>query len=60
MSKLSFGVKNFQAIGEADIQLEGITVLAGDNSTGKSTLSKLLYLIIKTALEYDQKIKGRL
>lgn len=54
MSKLSFGVKNFQAIGEADIQLEGITVLAGDNSTGKSTLSKLLYLIIKTALEYDK------
>lgn len=35
------------AIADADIRLDGITVLAGENNTGKSTIGKALYAIIK-------------
>ena len=38
-------VKNFRAIHEASIKINGITVVAGLNGCGKSTLSKLLTLL---------------
>lgn len=47
-------VKDFRAIQEADIQLNGITVVAGVNGSGKSTLSKLLYKTIKTVNNYEE------
>ena len=53
MSKLSLNVKDFKAIAKANIQLDGITVLSGINSSGKSTLSKLLYYIVKLTLEFE-------
>ena len=34
---------NIGKISEADIELNGITVIAGNNDTGKSTVGKLLY-----------------
>lgn len=33
-------IKNFAKIKEADITLDGITVIAGENNTGKSTVVK--------------------
>lgn len=36
-------LKNFRAIEEADITLDGITVVAGINACGKSTISRLFY-----------------
>lgn len=54
MSKFTLKVDNFKAIFKANIELKGITVLTGNNSTGKSTLSKLLYYTLKTALEYEE------
>jgi len=54
MSMLSLRVKDFKAIAEADIQLNGITVLSGVNSAGKSTLSKLLYYIVKLTIEFEK------
>lgn len=45
--------ENFRAINEADIIINGITVVAGENSSGKSTISKLLYYLYKTASNYD-------
>lgn len=53
MSELTLKVENFQAISEANIKIDGITVLSGNNSTGKSTLSKMLYYVVKTSLEYE-------
>ncbi len=47
-------VKNFRAVREADIQIKGITVVAGINSTGKSTLSRLLYHVVQQALEFEE------
>lgn len=43
MDKIHLFVHDFRAVKQADISLNGITVVAGLNSCGKSTLSKLLY-----------------
>ena len=40
--------KNIGMIEEAKINLSGLTVIAGENDTGKSTLGKLLFAIIKS------------
>lgn len=46
-------VKNFRAIKDADIQINGITVVSGVNGSGKSTLSKLLYYALKNANSFE-------
>lgn len=45
-------LENFRAIKEADIILDGITVVAGENGCGKSTLSKFLYYAFKNSINY--------
>jgi predicted ATPase len=52
--KLKIKIKDFRAIKSADIILNGITVVAGINGCGKSTISKLLYRTIKTAIDFDK------
>ena len=49
-------VKNFRAIHEASIKINGITVVAGLNGCGKSTLSKLLYYVFKVTNDFGQVI----
>ncbi|WP_299574877.1 AAA family ATPase, partial [uncultured Leptotrichia sp.] len=51
---------NFRAIGHAAIQISGITVVTGENSSGKSTLSKLLYYLFNTATNYEFLVKKSL
>jgi predicted ATPase len=41
-------LKNIGMIKEANIKLDGLTVIAGENDTGKSTVGKALYLMIKS------------
>ena len=41
---------------QAEIQLDGITVLAGLNGLGKSTISKVLYCTFGTFYRFDQQI----
>ena len=53
MDKLRIKVSDFHAINKADILLNGITVLTGENSSGKSTLSKLLYYGLYLNLRYE-------
>ena len=38
-------ISNFAKIEEADIKIDGITVICGDNDTGKSTIGKILFSI---------------
>ncbi len=57
-SKFSISVKNVRAIEDAEIDLNGITVLAGENGCGKTTLSKLLYGFIKTSVNFDTAISN--
>jgi Fe-S cluster assembly ATPase SufC len=57
---LRLEISDFRAIGHADIILDGITVIAGENGSGKSTISKLLYHTIKVVNEYDSIIDEQL
>lgn len=52
-SKFSISVKDVRAIKEAEVSLNGITVLAGENGCGKSTVSKLLYGFIKISIDFN-------
>lgn len=46
--------EKFRAINNANIVLDGITVVSGINGCGKSTLSKLLYQTYKYSISYDR------
>jgi len=45
---MTLKLKNIGMIKEATVKIDGLTVIAGENDTGKSTLSKALYLLINS------------
>ena len=47
-------LNNIGMIKEANIEFNGLTVIAGENDTGKSTVGKLLFSIIKSFSRYEQ------
>lgn len=53
MKDVEVSISKFKAVNKADIMLNGITVLSGVNSSGKSTISKLLYYTFKYANEFE-------
>lgn len=59
-SILELNIEDFRAIKKANIKLDGITVVTGENGCGKSTLSKLLYYSIKISKQYDDFLKKKL
>lgn len=50
---VELNIKDFRAVKDADIALNGITVVTGINGCGKSTMSKFLYYALKYANDYD-------
>ena len=50
-------LENIAKIKEADVQLDGITVIAGENDTGKSTIGKSLYAIFNSFWHVEQSIQ---
>lgn len=50
-------VDNFAFIKHADVTVDGITVIAGNNNTGKSTIGKILYSIFFALNGIDKKIE---
>ena len=54
MSKYRFNISNYHAIENADILVDGITVLAGPNGSGKSTISKWLYYMVDVDTRFDE------
>lgn len=51
-------IKNFAAIREADIQFNGITVIAGENNAGKSTVGKILFSLFHGFYDMQEKIQN--
>lgn len=47
-------LQNIGMLQKADIILNGLTVIAGENDTGKSTVGKILFCIIKAISRYEE------
>lgn len=54
MNTYKFLLKDYKAIKEAQIELNGITVLAGENGAGKSTITRWFYYLIEVIAKYDK------
>lgn len=50
-------VRKFRAVHDAHIVLPGITVIAGENGCGKSTISRLLYYTLDTATRFEKFVR---
>ena len=52
-------LKNIGMIKEATVKIDGLTVIAGENDTGKSTVGKMFFALIKSdmisLLKYKRK-----
>lgn len=46
-------LKNFGKIQHANVKLDGLTLIAGQNDTGKSTIGKSLFALIKSIFDYE-------
>lgn len=53
-NQIKIKLKNIRSIKNANIILDGITVIAGENGSGKSTISKLVYHLFLTSIEFDK------
>lgn len=51
---MSIVLSNFCKIKKADVKIDGLTVIAGPNDTGKSTIGKALYAIIKAQINFPE------
>lgn len=50
---VKLSISDFRAIKQAEIKLNGITVVSGVNGCGKSTLSKFLYYAFRSTNNYE-------
>jgi predicted ATP-dependent endonuclease of OLD family len=51
---MNLNIKNVGIVKQADVRLDGLTVIAGENDTGKSTVGKLMFAIVKAVSRYEQ------
>ena len=49
-------IKNIGKILDASIKVDGITVIAGDNNTGKSTVGKVLYCLFNGFYDINNRV----
>ena len=49
-------LENIGKIGTALVEINGITVIAGENNTGKSTVGKALYCLFSAFHDINDKI----
>ncbi len=50
-------LKNIGMIKEASVKIDGLTVIAGENDTGKSTVGKALFMILKSILDKSSNMR---
>ena len=54
---MKLSVENIGKFRKANIELNGITVIAGENNTGKSTLGKVLYCLFTPMYDIENRCK---
>ena len=54
---MKLSLRNIGKVREADVEINGITVIAGENNTGKSTVGKVLFSVFNGFHEVKQQIK---
>ena len=54
---MKLSIKNIGKIESADIVLDGITVICGENNTGKSTVGKVLFSYFNSMCDFESKIR---
>lgn len=54
---MNISLDNIGKIEKATIEIKGITVIAGENNTGKSTVGKTLYAIFNSFYQIQNKLK---
>ena len=54
---MQISFKNIGIIKEADINLDGLTVIAGLNDSGKSTIGKSIFSVIKSVSRYKEDLE---
>ncbi len=50
-------IENFAKISSADIEFDGLTVIAGKNNTGKSTVGKVLYVFFRALSQMPKRVR---
>ena len=52
-------LKNIGMLKEADVKLNGLTVIAGENDTGKSTVGKVIFSVVKGIQKYEESLEDK-
>ena len=52
-------LKNIGKIGTASVEINGITVIAGENNTGKSTVGRALFVVFNSFCNVQNQIEKR-
>lgn len=55
---MKISLKNIGKIGEASVEICGITVIAGENNTGKSTVGRALFALFNSFYGIEQQIRA--
>ncbi|MBN2782582.1 MAG: AAA family ATPase [Campylobacterales bacterium] len=50
-------LENIGMLKQASVDVDGLTVIAGENDTGKSTIGKIVFCIIKAISRYEEDFK---
>ncbi len=56
---MNIKIENIGKISKADINIDGITVIAGENNTGKSTVGKVLFATFDSFFNYNDYIESQ-
>lgn len=54
---MDISIRNFGTIAEANVKIGGLTVIAGENDTGKSTVGKILFSLVKASARYEENLQ---
>ncbi|THG83481.1 ABC transporter ATP-binding protein [Pseudomonas sp. A-1] len=54
---MEVSVRNFGTISHAEVHVGGLTVITGENDTGKSTIGKILFSLVKASARYEEDLE---